>query len=129
MVVDTSAVLAVLLEEPERIALIAATRGATLYAPPSLPWEIGNALVALLRRRRLTLADARRVWDAFQSVPLRLIDVDVGQAIASAPELGLYAYDAYMLELASQRGLPLLTLDQKLRDAARARGIAVAWTA
>lgn len=129
MVVDTSAVLAVLLEEPERIALIAATRGATLYAPPSLPWEIGNSLVALLRRRRLTLADARRVWDAFQSVPLRLVDVDVGQAIASATELGLYAYDAYMLELASQRGLPLLTLDQKLRDAARARGIAVAWTA
>ncbi len=129
MVVDTSAVLAVLLEEPERIALIAATRGATLYAPPSLPWEIGNAIAALLRRRRLTLADARRVWDAFQSVPLRLIDVDVGQAIASATELGLYAYDAYMLELASQRGLPLLTLDQKLRDAARARGIAVAWTA
>lgn len=129
MVVDTSAVLAVLLEEPERIALIATTQGATLYAPPSLPWEIGNALVALLRRRRLTLAEARRVWDAFQSVPLRLVDVDVGQAIASATELGLHAYDAYMLELASQRGLPLLTLDQKLRDAARARGIAVAWTA
>jgi predicted nucleic acid-binding protein len=128
MVVDTSAVLAVLLEEPERIALIAATRGATLYAPPSLPWEVGNALVALVRRRRLTLAEARRVWDAFQSVPMRLVDIDVGQAIASATELALYAYDAYMLELAVQRGLPLLTLDQKLRHAARARGVTLAWT-
>ncbi len=126
MVVDTSAVLAVLLEEPERIALIAATRGATLYAPPSLPWEVGNALVALVRRRRLTLAEARRVWDAFQSVPMRLVDIDVGQAIASATELALYAYDAYMLELAVQRGLPLLTLDQKLRHAARARGVTLA---
>lgn len=126
MVVDTSAVLAVLLEEPERIALIAATRGATLYAPPSLPWEVGNALVALVHRRRLTLAEARRVWDAFQSVPMRLVDIDVGQAIASATELALYAYDAYMLELAVQRGLPLLTLDQKLRHAARARGVTLA---
>ena len=86
-------------------------------------------IVALLRRRRLTLADARRVWDAFQSVPMRLVDVDVGQAMATATELGLYAYDAYMLELAAQYGLPLLTLDQKLGDAARARGITLAWTA
>ena len=129
MVVDTSAVLAVLLEEPERLALIAASRGATLYAPPSLPWEVGNALVALLRRRRLTLSDAQRVWDAFRSVPLRLVDVDVGQAVATATELGLYAHDAYVLELATQHGLPLLTLDKKLRDAARERRVTLAWTA
>ena len=129
MVVDTSAVLAVLLEEPERIALIAATRGATLYAPPSLPWEVGQALVAQIRRRRRSLPDARRVWDAFQSVPMRLVDVDVGEAMSIATELGLYAYDAYMLELAAQRGLPLLTLDHKLRDAARSRAITVVWTA
>lgn len=69
------------------------------------------------------------MWDAFRSVPLRLVDVDVGQAVATATELGLYAHDAYVLELAAQHGLPLLTLDKKLRDAARERRVTLAWTA
>lgn len=123
MVIDTSALLAVLLEEPERPALIAATAGAVLMAPSSLPWEVGNALVATVRRRRLTPAEAERAWVAYESVPLRLAEVDIRRAIAMGLELGLYAYDAYRLELARQRGLPLLTLDQRLGDAALASGL------
>jgi len=123
VVIDTSALLAVLLEEPERPALIAATAGAVLMAPSSLPWEVGNALVAAVRRRRLTAAEAHRAWVAYEAVPLRLVEVDMGRAIAAALDLGLYAYDAYMLELARQRGLPLLTLDQRLGAAAVASGL------
>lgn len=120
---DTSTLLAVLLEEPERPALIAATAGAVLMAPSSLPWEVGNALVAAVRRRRLDPAEAQQAWLAYESVPLRLVEVDMGRAIASAVELGLYAYDAYMLELAHHRKLPLLTLDQRLRAAATTSGL------
>lgn len=123
VVIDTSALLAVLLEEPERPALIAATAGAVLMAPSSLPWEVGNALVAAVRRRRLTPAEANRAWVACEAVPLRLAEVDIGRAVATALHLGLYAYDAYMLELARQRGLPLLTLDQRLAAAAVANGL------
>lgn len=123
MVIDTSALLAVLLEEPERPALIAATAGAVLMAPSSLPWEVGNALVAAVRRRRLAPAEATRAWVAYEAVPLRLAEVDIGRAVATALDLGLYAYDAYMLELARQRGLPLLTLDQRLGAAAVATGL------
>jgi len=35
----------------------------------------------------------------------------------------LSAYDASYLELAIRRGLPLATLDQRLRDAAMAAGV------
>lgn len=125
MVIDTSALLAVLLEEPERPALIAATAGAVLMAPSSLPWEVGNALVAAVRRRRLTPAEADRAWVAYEAVPLRLAEVDIGRAVTTALHLGLYAYDAYMLELARQRGLPLLTLDQRLAATAVANGLAL----
>ena len=118
VVIDTSALLAVLLEEPERPALVAATRGATLLAPASLPWEVGNALVATVRRRRLTAIEAAAAWDAYSVVPLRLVDVDIGEAVATAINLGLYAYDAYILVLARTRRLPLLTLDQRLAEAA-----------
>ncbi len=125
IVIDTAALLAVLLEEPERPALLAATTGAVLLAPASLPWEVGNALVAAVRRRRLTAAEAEAGWTAYQTIPIRLVDVDIGRAMAVATERGLYAYDAYMLELARSRGLPLLTLDVKLSDAARLAGIAL----
>lgn len=125
IVIDTAALLAVLLEEPERPALLAATTGAVLFAPASLPWEVGNALVAAVRRRRLTAAQAQAAWTGYQTIPIRLVEVDIGRSMALATERGLYAYDAYMLELARNRGLPLLTLDAKLRDAARLAGIAL----
>jgi len=125
IVIDTAAVLAVLLEEPERPALLAATTGAVLFAPASLPWEVGNAVVAAVRRRRLTAAQAEAGWTAYQTIPIRLLEVDIGRAMALATERGLYAYDAYMLELARNRGLPLLTLDARLSYAARLAGIAL----
>jgi predicted nucleic acid-binding protein len=123
VVIDTSALLAVLLEEPERPALIAATQGAVLLAPASLPWEVGNALVALVRRRRLTPAEAGLAWTAYEAIPRRLVDVDVGEAIGLAIELGLYAYDAYFVVLARRRRLPLLTLDRRLGTAASRVGV------
>ena len=125
MVIDTSAVVAVLLEEPKRPALIRATTGVVLFAPGSLPWEVGNALVALTRRRRLTVTEAQQAWAAYEAVPLRLVDMDVERAIALAVEHGLYAYDGYMLLLARDRALPLLTLDGRLAMAARRAGITV----
>ncbi len=59
VIVDTSALPAALQGEAERPALLAATGGALLLAPASLPWEVGNALVAAVRRRRHTSAAAR----------------------------------------------------------------------
>ena len=54
MLLDGSAVLALRLNEPERASLIAATRVAMLLAPATLPWKIGDALVVMHRKRRLT---------------------------------------------------------------------------
>jgi predicted nucleic acid-binding protein len=123
LVIDTAAVLAVVLEEPERPALVAVTRGAVLFAPPSLPWEVGSALVAAVRRRRLSAAEAEAGWSSYQKIAIRLVELDIGRAIALAIERGIYAYDAYMLELARSRGLPLLTLDTRLAAVAQLEGI------
>jgi predicted nucleic acid-binding protein len=54
---------------------------------------------------------------------VRVVDVDIGRAIALATAGGVYAYGAYMLELARSRGLPLLTLDARLSAVAQAAGI------
>jgi len=125
VVVDASAVLAVVLSEPERAGLIAATEGVLLVAPGSLPWGVGDGLVAAMRRRRLDLNAAMQAWEAFDAIPVQLVDIGLRAALQLALERGLYAYDAYVLKLAQERRLPLLTLDQPLQRAARAMGVAL----
>ena len=123
--IDTSAVLAVLLNEPERPAVLAATRRATLEAAGSLPWEIGNALVALTRRRAASTKAIRQAWTAFKAIPIRYVAADVDAALQLAVAHGLYAYDAYAIEAARSSGNPLLSLDRRQLAAARDAGVEV----
>jgi predicted nucleic acid-binding protein len=125
IVIDTSALLAVVLNEPERPAVLVATRGTQLLAAPSLPWEVGNALIALRRRRRIDMVQVRKAWDSFGRVPLRLLQIDVLAALQIADSQGLYAYDGYVLEAARLARSPLVSLDRKLTRAAQAAGISV----
>ena len=55
IVADTSVIIAVIANEPEKAAIVAQTQGADLFAPQSLPWEVGNAFSAMLKRQRITL--------------------------------------------------------------------------
>ena len=125
IVIDTSAVLAVLLNEPERPQIIRETSGVDLIGAPSLPWEVGNALVAGVRRTRLSAADVRSAWASYQKVPIRLLTIDALRALSIALDAGLYAYDGYVLEAALSERLPLLTLDRRLARAAQRLGIRV----
>jgi predicted nucleic acid-binding protein len=125
LVIDTSALLAVLLNEPTRATLINVTGGYALVGAPSLPWEVGNALVAGVRRKRLSAADVRQAWASYQAVPVRLARIDVGRAINLAIEVGLYAYDGYVLETARAEGFALLTLDLGLARAAEHLGLRI----
>lgn len=125
LVVDTSSLLAVLLEEPERDALIRLTTGATVCIPPSVPWEIGNALSALVRWRRLTRAQARRVVRSFEAIPVDAVGIDLERAVDLAAAHALYAYDGYLLEAARVRRAPLVTLDRPLRAAAERIGLSI----
>lgn len=123
--VDTSAVLAVLVREPSRDALIALTEGRSLVAAPSLPWEVGNALIAGLRRRKLTGTAVSRAWSSYAQIPVRLLQIDVPAALELAIELNLYAYDGYVLQAARTARAPLLTLDAALGRSARSIGLAL----
>jgi predicted nucleic acid-binding protein len=125
IVVDTSVMLAVVLDEPERPALIARTRDAILLAPGSVPWEVGNGLVAGNRRRRLTVDQVAEAWSAFEGIALRLVAVSVPRALHLAGQAGLYAYDGYVLEAARAHRAPLLSLDQRQRRAAIRLGLEV----
>lgn len=123
--VDTSAIVAVVTGEGTRPWLIERTRGAELLAPASVPWEIGNAFSAMLRRRRADLRELRVALLAFRAIPLRLVEVDLGLSLTLCAEHGLYAYDAYVLACARAQRCALLTLDGGLMAAARRAQVTV----
>lgn len=125
LVVDTSAILAVLLNEPTRDALVEMTAGAELAAPAALYWEMGNALSAMLKRKRLTLAEAHQAIYEYQQIPIRLFDVELEEALTIAAAHGIYAYDAYFIACAQRLSAALVTLDGGLMAAARANNVAV----
>ena len=51
------------------------------------------------------------------------LDAAIGRILPLARSLGLSAYDASYLDLASRRGLPLATADEQLARAAVAAGV------
>ena len=122
-VVDASAVLAVVLNEPEKQSLVRLTLDAVLVAPGCLPWEVGNAFSAMIRRGRLEPAAAVKGMEGFDAIPVRYVPVDLKKALLVAAETGLYAYDGYYLECALRQKAPLLTLDRRLRECAVGLGI------
>ena len=125
VVIDTSAVIAVIVNESEKGALIRKTSGADLLAPTSLHWEIGNAFSAMLKRKRATSTQIQQALEVYQRIPIRLIDVDLAEALGLADQLGIYAYDAYVLTCALNQNGTLLSLDGGLIHAAKQVGIAV----
>jgi len=121
--IDTSSVLAVCINEPSKPQLISLTKGASLVAPKSIHWEMGNALSAMLKRDRIDAVAAEACLQAYAQIPIKLVDVDLSHSLLLAVKLRLYAYDAYLLSCAIQHHTPLLSLDAALNRAAHELGI------
>ncbi len=125
ILVDTSVLIAVMTNEPTRPRLIEMTTGAQLLAPASVPWEMGNAFSAMLKRKRATLDQIQQAWDAYQLIPLRFVPIDMGHALIIAATYDIYAYDAYFIAGALQQKCALITLDGGLRQAAHHAGVTI----
>lgn len=91
------------------------------------PLEVANAILVGERRKRSTQAQAQKWLSYLQSLDIRVDGEMTAQAFHDILNLGrsrgLFAYDAAYLELAMRRGLPLATLDGKLKAAAAAVGV------
>ncbi len=119
IVIDTSALISVIVGEPERERIIKLTTGNTLIGPGSIPWEIGNAFSAMFKQNRLTLAEAEKGISIFKAIPIRYIDPDFVKTLKLSKQGNIYAYDAYFLDCAIRHKAPLLTLDRKLMASAQ----------
>jgi predicted nucleic acid-binding protein len=123
--IDTSALIAVVTYEPGRDRALELTAGRSLIAPSSVHWEMGNAFSAMIKRGRATLKQATACLDAYSEIPIKLVEVNLNQALALVSKHRIYAYDAYLLVCAMQSNSPLLTLDQPLKQVGESLGIKV----
>lgn len=114
IIIDTSALIAVIVGEPERDIIVDITTGNYLIGPGSIPWEIGNAFSAMFKQKRLTIQEAEKGVAIFKSIPLRYIEPDFINSLKISKKTNMYAYDAYFLDCAMRYNAPLLTLDKKL---------------
>ena len=121
--IDTSVIIAVIADEPEKEKLIELTKGAVIVAPPSVKWEIGNAFSAMLKRSRIDLEQALGAMDVYESISLEIVEINLKDSVALAGKYKIYAYDAYILQCAIEQKIPLISLDAAIVDIAKREGI------
>jgi len=104
------------------------SKAAEVYVPPMWPFEVANALLTAERRKRITVTQTTSFLNRIGGLPviveLQQVARAHDQVLSVARQHGLTVYDAAYLELAVRKGLPLATLDERLKQAAVAAGTA-----
>ena len=107
-------------EEYTELALRLIGRLESIYAPPLILYEIGNALVTLVRRGFITKEDVLRKFKSLTAIPtLNIKEPTLDKAIEIAVELQITLYDASYLALALEIGVPFITADRELYEKGR----------
>jgi predicted nucleic acid-binding protein len=130
IVVDASVVAQWFAREPgSHTAAALIEREQPLVAPDIMPVEVANALWKKVRRGDLEHRELQQAVTHLLASDVVLVSTVslLGRAALLAVEAGHPVYDCVYLVLAEERGAPLASADQRLRRAARSRGLRV-WT-
>lgn len=125
IILDTSVVIALLASEQEQPFLLHILRGYQFLCAESILPEIGNAISAMFKRRRITLQQGLAMIAAFHQVEIQPISFNITRAIEISHAYRLYAYDAYVLECAERLHIPLVTLDARMKAVATELGMSL----
>jgi predicted nucleic acid-binding protein len=63
--------------------------------------------------------------EIYRQIPIRFAEVELEDALRSAAELDLCAYDAYLIRCGLKYNAPLISLDRKLVELAQKAGASV----
>jgi predicted nucleic acid-binding protein len=116
IMVDASTIICIILNEPEKQRIITLTGDAELTAPEMISFEIGNALSRMYKKHRLNEEEIIKAYTLYDTLPLRIVKVNMKKALKLSCKYGIYAYDAYYLETSYRLNLPLLTLDGAMKN-------------
>jgi predicted nucleic acid-binding protein len=133
-VLDASVALAWFLDHPVPAYAIDIRRrlleNARAIVPALWHLEVANALVVAERRRLLKADDLPLLLARLEQLITQVVETrsdfwSLRQAVNTAREFQLSAYDGVYLETARAEGIPLATLDKSLRSAAVRAGVEV----
>lgn len=131
-VVDSSIALTWCFEDeasPQTDELFERIRDDGALVPGLWHLELGNVLLQAERRGRITLAEVAMRLALIADLPISVDQETTPRAwreiLFLARAEGLTEYDATYLELAERCGLPLMTKDNALADAAKRLGVIV----
>jgi len=112
ILLDASAIIAVIADEPESQTVINCTKNAVIVSPNIISCEIANALTRMMKKK--IIISQKQMIDLiknFKSIPIKLVDIDLEKALEIAWQFNIYAYDAFYLEAAKRLQLPLISFD------------------
>ncbi len=122
VVVDASALAALLFGESTAAQVAERLAKAVLAAPTLLRYEVSHACLKKIARYPDRRGELLRAVGDFTRMEIQEIDIPPLEAIQLAEQMGLSLYDASYLWLSRSLGAPLVTLDRKLEAAASGRG-------
>ncbi|MGH6872054.1 MAG: type II toxin-antitoxin system VapC family toxin [Rhizomicrobium sp.] len=115
LVVDASAIAAMLFDEPERDEVRVHTKGAVLHAPNLIQSELANVCAKKARRDPINRDRYVLALCALPAFDIRLHPIEVPVVAALAIGRNISGYDASYYWLAREQGLGLVTLDARLK--------------
>ena len=114
LVVDASAVAAVLFSEANGDTIRAHVRGESLLAPQLIDYELANICWKRIRREPMAGPGLLTMLSGVTALGIRRVEVPAIEVATLAVQTGLTAYDASYLWLALSRDAELVTLDNQL---------------
>jgi len=131
-VIDASVALAWCFDDESSVTadrILGRLENESALAPAHWPLEIANALRTAERRGRMDASDLPRLRALLAALPVEIAPIELTTAVFGVLEAArtydLSAYDAAYLDLAAVRGLPLATVDDRLRAACARAGVEV----
>jgi len=129
-VVDNSVVMSWCLRDdagPYADAVLERLEDTAAFVPSIWPLEVVNVLLTAERRTLITESDGTRFITLLSRLPIS-VEQDpyrerMKELFALGRKHGLSSYDASYLSLAMTMGLPLATLDKKMKIAAKKAGV------
>ena len=116
VLLDASAIIAVIADEQASQVVINCTQDATIVSPSIISCEIANALTRMMKKNIIASEEQMlNLAKNFKLIPIKIVNIDLEKALEIAWKYKIYAYDAFYLEAAKRLRLPLMTFDSGMK--------------
>jgi predicted nucleic acid-binding protein len=115
LVVDASALGALIFGEPQAEEMVSRLEGGTLVAPTLLWFELASICLKKIKAHPGQKEEFGQALGLAERLPIELIEIDQPEVVLLAWQKGLTTYDASYLWLVRRLRGELVTLDKELK--------------